>query len=30
LHFCRVQNLAPFMDGKTMETPSAALGYVFI
>jgi hypothetical protein len=30
LHFCRVQNLAPFMDGKTIETPSAALGYVFI
>src|SRR5579864_9275986 len=25
LHFCRVQNLAQMPDGKTIETPSAAL-----
>jgi len=30
LHFCRVQNLAQIADGKTIETPSATLGYVFI
>jgi hypothetical protein len=30
LHFCRVQNLAQMLDGKDIETSSAALGYVFI
>ncbi|MGB6999214.1 MAG: hypothetical protein WBD96_16810, partial [Pseudolabrys sp.] len=30
LHFCRVQNLAQMLDGKDIETASAALGYVFI
>jgi hypothetical protein len=30
LHFCRVQNLAQMPNGKTIETPSAALGYLFI
>lgn len=30
LHFCRVQNLAQMLDGKNIETSSAALGYVFI
>jgi hypothetical protein len=28
--FCRVQNLAQMLDGKDIETASAALGYVFI
>src|SRR5262245_54038648 len=30
LLFCRVQNLAQMLDGKDIETSSAALGYVFI
>jgi hypothetical protein len=30
LHFCGVQNLAQMLDGKDIETSSAALGYVFI
>src|SRR5580765_7373250 len=30
LHFCLVQNLAQMLDGKDIETSSAALGYVFI
>jgi hypothetical protein len=30
LHFCGVQNLAQMLDGKNIETSSAALGYVFI
>jgi hypothetical protein len=30
LPFCRVQNLAQMLDGKDIETSSAALGYVFI
>jgi hypothetical protein len=30
LHFCRVQNLAQELDGKNIETSSAALGHVFI
>jgi hypothetical protein len=30
LYFCRVRNLAQMPDGKTIETLSAALGYVFI
>ena len=30
LHFCRVENLAQMLDGKDIETSSAALGYVFI
>jgi hypothetical protein len=30
LHFCRFGNLAEKLDEKNIETPSAALGYVFI
>ena len=30
LYFCRVRNLAQMPDGKTIETLSAALGYLFI
>jgi hypothetical protein len=30
LHFGRAENLAQMPDGKNIETPSAALGYVFI
>jgi hypothetical protein len=30
LHFCRFENLAQKLDDKNIETPSAALGYVFI
>jgi hypothetical protein len=30
LHFCGVKNLAQMLDGKNIETSSAALGYVFI
>ena len=29
-HFCRSQNVAQMLDGKTIETSSAALGYIFI
>jgi hypothetical protein len=30
LHFDQLQNLAQKLDGKNIETSSAALGYVFI
>ena len=30
LYFCRFENLAEKLDEKNIETPSAALGYVFI